>query len=229
MLGGLSRKPYAISLALLLVILIIGVGSALPASKMYKVKLSSVNGEVDLDSVDLVEGYPNLPSRVFPDDYVLRVYSFDEEVYYELPTRFSYEVFLSAGEECFIRDGLVETTKCGEKSYVEMNDSVVVLGVPYFPNAKFLRFYEPNGRLIIEKDISSFSCGNNVCDSHETANSCLQDCARGKYVFYKVMLVFGLILFILAILVFIFWEKHLERKDIKEKITKICRWLKWQN
>jgi len=221
-------KKYCLVFSLLLFLSAFVV--AVPVSKVYKVELLVSDGNVSLKDVNLIQGYPNIPGNIFPEDYMVKIISQEDEIYNEFPIKFYFNVFKSVSSECFVSEGIVDTSKCGENSYFEMNDSIYILSIPFSPGAKFLRVYSPSGSLIIERDISEFSCGNFVCDSHESEKSCWKDCAHGKYVFFKVMSWMGAVLFVFVLVVLILLKYHLKQKDIKDKIFYFCRWLKqWQN
>lgn len=55
-----------------------------------------------------------------------------------------------------------------------------VIYVPYDRNAARMEVYSNNSK-VMDIDVSSFSdtCGNKVCDGHESYESCVADCASG--------------------------------------------------
>lgn len=56
-----------------------------------------------------------------------------------------------------------------------------IIYVPYDKNAARIEVYN-NSSKVMDIDVSSFSdtCGNNVCDGHESYESCVTDCASGS-------------------------------------------------
>ena len=53
--------------------------------------------------------------------------------------------------------------------------------LPYYPVAKRIDFYDPDGKMLFNVDVLGFAdrCGNGICEKGETQNSCPGDCRSG--------------------------------------------------
>ena len=56
-----------------------------------------------------------------------------------------------------------------------------IIYIPYDKNAARIEVYNNNSK-VMDIDVSSFldTCGNNICDGHESYESCVTDCASGS-------------------------------------------------
>lgn len=53
--------------------------------------------------------------------------------------------------------------------------------IPYFPTGKEIRIYDKDGNILLNESVINFAdtCGNNICDPHESYESCPKDCPSG--------------------------------------------------
>ena len=70
-----------------------------------------------------------------------------------------------------------------EKIYYNLSENKnYLIYIPYNENAAKIEMYNPQNSNIMDLDVSSFSdtCGNRVCDEHESHESCTKDCSSGS-------------------------------------------------
>jgi hypothetical protein len=109
--------------------------------------------------------------------YLLRVVSFEDETYSLKYFNFPLEVSVTPDENCFIKEGVVDPELCGGSTSFRSNYSSVLFKIPFSPGAKNYQIFNPEMILILEGDLSEFSCGNSVCEDHENLFNCFEDCS----------------------------------------------------
>ena len=70
-----------------------------------------------------------------------------------------------------------------EKMYYQMTENKnYLIYISYNQNAARMEIYNDKNSLVMDLDVGSFSntCGNNICDKHESYESCTKDCASGS-------------------------------------------------
>jgi len=70
-----------------------------------------------------------------------------------------------------------------QKIYYNMSENKnYIIYIPYNENAARIEMYNPKNSLVMDIDISSYAdtCGNKVCEEHESHESCTKDCSSGS-------------------------------------------------
>ncbi|MBI3035761.1 hypothetical protein HYY71_05560 [Candidatus Woesearchaeota archaeon] len=75
-----------------------------------------------------------------------------------------------------------DSSNIGTIYYNMSENKNYLIYMPYKENAARIELYNPQNSKIMELDVSSFSntCGNNVCEGHESHESCTKDCPSGS-------------------------------------------------
>lgn len=117
-------------------------------------------------------------------DYCLRTISFKGDEIAKTCFNFPLDNSYSVSEDCFIESGVVNASKCGA-SYFKSNYSAKMVYLPFSPGAKYIDVVNLDGVVLDRKEVYEFSCGNNICDSHESIESCSSDCYVESDVLYS--------------------------------------------
>lgn len=118
----------------------------------YAISLSSMNGTISFNSVDVVGG-DVLTSDA--GDYTAKTIS-------------------TAGE-------ILSTSKLDiEKDNTDRIRNFILM-LPYYPNAKSVWIYDSGGNMMLQIDVTAYgkSCGNKICEPQESYENCQADCPSG--------------------------------------------------
>ncbi|MCA9487675.1 MAG: hypothetical protein KC516_01800 [Nanoarchaeota archaeon] len=185
---------YKKALCLIFFIILINLVSANYLQQSYHIQIDYYEGNVSIQKIELVEGFSDKVSSNEGESYSLKIISFDGEVYRDYPFNFPREVFVTPGPECFVEEGIVDTDLCGGPTHYLSNFSSVLLKIPFSPGAKSLELVDPSGRLILKEDLSKFSCGDLICEEHETYSSCRKDCSLKDNEYFEIGIALGIII-----------------------------------
>jgi hypothetical protein len=166
------------------IILVMGLLLALTVQaqqeKLFSVTFTLVDNQLVVEDVEIVYGVFVEPKSV-SEDYRLELLSFEEKVLYETKFGISTIEYFEPLPEWFDEEGNQIYIPSEDEVRRQIENPSTAFLLPYFPDVKFLRVYDSEGVLLLEEDISFFadSCGNNICDPHESMFNCRQDCQSG--------------------------------------------------
>ena len=146
----------------------------------YVIKLKYLNGEIILLDKNLTNTFP-LERHHFGDDYTLRLISFRGEELHNVTFDFPLEISITPPREC-IENGTFVPERCPEhRSYVRLNESIIVLKIPYWRTGKSVKIYDKGGKEKLFVDVGEYSnfCGNGRCDEGEDYFLCPKECPSG--------------------------------------------------
>jgi hypothetical protein len=160
------------------VILISNVNAA--EQKVFVLTLKYNEGLVSFDKIFATKGIFN--EQLTPmGEYRLEILSFNDEVLYSERFDFDLEVFLSAPSEWFDENGIQIYIPNESETGTVLTETTKELIIPYFINAKTINIYNPEEK-ILEIPVGHFAdlCGDNICQPHESYESCPIDCPSGS-------------------------------------------------
>jgi hypothetical protein len=190
------------------------IGAHGESSKVYLASLYYDNGSLRLGGLSVIEGFAQGRNVQPKDGFECRVFSFDDKIL----DRFKFEAFPLS---CF--DSFDPVTREPKGGCFVVNDSPVVLSIPYFFDAKEVAFYDPVGSLVLSVDVSGFShpeIKNVSVDDLISNGNRSGSQKRSNYFssFFNNGLIDIVTLFLfIAVSVFVLNKKHTEKKKIEKK------------
>ncbi len=142
--------------------------AAPPANQSYIISLEYENGLIELENLFVTASEFEESDEA---DYVGKIFSFDSEVLstfnIEIP-EIAYSFYSpDEGDEGKRRHDLAL-----------LNVQNFTFNAPYFENGKTLEISDLAGGVVERVDLAPFAetCGNNICEEHETYLECSNDC-----------------------------------------------------
>lgn len=166
------------------VVLLLGTSltSAEQQNLVYTLTVDYQDGKISISDIKLFQSDGPLDMQSDKGSYILKLFSFSEELLYQTNFGFQLELFGAPLPEWFDDQGnQIYIPDATETGVMALEESSLVLVVPYYSNAKKVGIFLDDERLA-ERDISEFStCNENeVCDESETIEICPQDCTCGN-------------------------------------------------
>ena len=147
--------------------------------KVFVLTLNYDSGAVTLNNLILTVGIFNEPV-VSEGNYSLEILSFDGSILYSEKFDFDFRIFSTALPEWFDENGTQIYFPTQEETRTILNQTTKELIIPYFSNAKTINVYHQTEK-ILEIPVAHFAnvCGDNICQPHESYESCKLDCPSG--------------------------------------------------
>jgi len=173
---------------LIILLLLIPFSFAAEMEVVYFATLDYDNGDVILDKLELDWGYAPDMINMPEDKYRLELINIFDEVIYEY--KFDFNLFVAP--------------------IGEMTETTELLAVPYDFYGKQINVYDSSDNLILVIDVSEYSdyCGDGYCNEIESEAICPGDCKEPFLDKYYMHLIVGLIIVLVALLLFIFLRRR---------------------
>ncbi len=109
----------------------------------------------------------------------------------QLDAKYRFDLVSAADEVLYSANFDLSKKICGDAADPAQNTQIggcriadqgsFSLAVPYYPSGTSINLYDPDGKTILQADVSDFArlCGDNVCQENESALTCAQDCKSG--------------------------------------------------
>ncbi len=155
---------------LILLALICLLGLAYAQEKVYVLDIHYNKGNLELNAVYVDSLFPQPSLEPNPKTFKAIISSFDNKVLY---THYFYIYkFVSSAPP-------LDENKV---SPVELTDFNFSLILPYYKKGKLVQIFNPEKEKLLEASVAAFSdvCGDGVCQSHESYESCSKDCSSGE-------------------------------------------------
>ncbi|MBI2647012.1 hypothetical protein HYW99_00895, partial [Candidatus Woesearchaeota archaeon] len=135
--------------AILYMIIVILLSSVIKAEKYFVLDINYIYGSIAFNKISLRE-IDRLIAQNHDSGFNIRLISFQDKEIYSFYYNFSD------------------------------NDNYLIY-IPYNENAFRIEVTNPQNSKVMDIDVSYFSnlCGNNICDMHESYESCKKDCQSG--------------------------------------------------
>jgi hypothetical protein len=173
-------KRIVVLSVLIASLICVGSASAALTPFVYQAGLYYNRGSVTLQNLTLA----NAPvDKIQPEKgYEIRLISSDNSPISSYIFRFPVEM-AALPEECFdSATGDFSEAKCPDISqYENTGESHTVVNIPYEGRAVKLAVFGPDGKNLLERDISSLAeyCGDGKCGDREYPFTCPEDCKSG--------------------------------------------------
>jgi len=169
---------HKISLLLIVGFLFVSYASA-EQHRIYSVTLNYDDGELSKQSLFVTTGNFNELQDANDRSYTLNIISFSDKVLYTAYFEIDLFFYGLAPEGTFDEDGVQISIPQQEVFTLRQTDIQLIL--PYFPNAKRFDIYNPDDEKVLEISAAYLSdvCGDNICQLHESFESCPIDCPSG--------------------------------------------------
>ncbi|MBI4014446.1 MAG: hypothetical protein HY365_00650 [Candidatus Aenigmarchaeota archaeon] len=149
-------------------------------TKAYVVELNYDDKNVSIGNIAVMPVYGFTNSG---GDYRLDVVSFDDKILYTMQFAFPLKMDASLPPpDAFDEQGKQISFPNDTLGEIVLTKSFVLLYVPYFVNAMEIRIYDSSGTVKARKTVVQFAdtCGNAICEAHESYESCRGDCRSGS-------------------------------------------------
>lgn len=150
------------------------------------------NNTVEFKDFGISQGASSIFKDI-PSDYTLKIISLEEKILFEKPLPISFIAYVH---------GFPEDIEVPDGGVIELNESVVYLKLPYFPDADRVELYYRD-EIIFSLDIKKYICQpDGVCSGDENELNCPQDCKKisgGRFSFKYVIIILLVIIVVLAV------------------------------
>lgn len=156
------------TLILLALICILGLAHA--QEKSYVLDIHYKQGELGLNRVYVDNLYPQPSLEPNTKTFKAVILSFDNKILY---THYFYIYKYVSGAPP------IEKNK---ESIAELTDFNFSLIIPFYKTGKLIEIFNPKKEKLLEVNVAFFSdvCGDNICQPHESYESCPKDCKSGE-------------------------------------------------
>lgn len=166
------REKKSLIATLTVILIILAANTAAASFTYYKSTLDYDNGKIEVTSIEMEISEKEIePPFGF---YVARILDFEGKTlnttFFKIPTTIYYDKINP------------ETGKIGSGGKEELEKVSFELFLPYYPNAKEIIIYNEDLKEIARKDVKDYSqtkCGDSICQSFESYQTCKLDCPSG--------------------------------------------------
>jgi hypothetical protein len=168
--GEKEKMKHNIIILLVTTLILLNSVVAIQDQSFYKVNLNYNHRDLKLESMIVLIGEVSDNKINTEGDYKLELVGLDGKKVYSTTFDFGLSIHTESINP--------ETGEITSEEII-LNETGVVLRIPYHPNGKVINIYNSDEIKILEIDVSLFAqgCGNNLCDPGETYQTCQQDCS----------------------------------------------------